>query len=162
MRGVKGGAGLLLPDEGGQRGKAHFGVDAAIGVKNRRAQPHEAKAAAALPVHGLADAALLAIQHLLQARQAVRGGVLAHFDADPAPAHLVGDGGRGAGAEETVQNQVAGVGGDVEDALDQPFGFGGAEAGFATEKNVCFFFCFIGVTYFFRWPPCPGSQPRYF
>ena len=127
MRGVKGGAGLLLPDEGGQRGKAHFGVDAAIGVEDRRAQAHKAKAAAALPVHRLADAALLAVNHLLQARQAVRGGVLAHFDADPAPAHLVRDGGRGAGAEEAVEDEVVGVGGDVQDALEQAFGFGGAE-----------------------------------
>ena len=103
-------------------------VDAAIGVKNRRAQAHEAKAAAALPVHGLADAALLAIQHLLQARQAVRGGVFAHFDADPAPSHLVGDGGRGAGAEEAVEDEVVGVGGDLEDALQETFGFGRAEA----------------------------------
>ena len=115
--GVQGGAGFLLPDEGGQRGKAHFGVDSAGGVKNRRAQAGKTKAAAALPAHRRADAALLAGYHLLQARQAVRGGVLAHLDADPAPAHLVRHGGGGAGSEEAVEDEVAGVGCKVYDAL---------------------------------------------
>ena len=125
--GVESRAGFLLPDEGGQRGKAHVGVDAAVGVEDRRAQAGKPEAAAALPSHRRADAALLAIHHLLQARQAVRGGVLAHLDANPAPAHLVGDGCGGAGAEEAVENEVAGVGGDVEDALQQTFGFWGSE-----------------------------------
>ena len=98
LRGVKGGAGFLLPDKGGQRGKTHLGVDAALGVKNRRAQRHEAHAAAALPAHRLADAALLTRNDFLQARQAVGDGVVAHLDADPAAAHFVGDGGGGAGA----------------------------------------------------------------
>ena len=35
------------------------------------------------------------------------GGVLAHLDADPAPAHFVGDGRSGAGAEEAVEDEVA-------------------------------------------------------
>lgn len=117
------GTGFLLPDKGRQRGKTHIGVNAAVGVKNRCAQARKAKTAAALPVHRAADAALLARDHLLQPGQAVRGGVLAHFDADPAAAHLVRHGGRGAGAEEAVENQVAGVGCDMEDALEQCFGF---------------------------------------
>ena len=84
---VKNRAGFLLPDDGGQGGEAHGGVDAAGLVKHRLAQPHEAKAAAAKwlavspnpPGHRLADAALLA-----------------HLDADPAAAHFVRDGGGGA------------------------------------------------------------------
>ena len=40
-------------------------------------------------------------------------GVIAHFNADIAAAHLVRDGGGGAGAEEGVEDEVAGVGGDV-------------------------------------------------
>ena len=55
------------------------------------------------------------------------GSVLAHFYAYPAPAHLVGNGGRGAGAEEAVEDEVAGIRGDVQDALKQALGFGGAE-----------------------------------
>ena len=50
-------------------------------------------------------------------------GVFAHFNADVATAHLVGDGSGGAGAEEGVEDKVAGFGGDVEDALDEAFGF---------------------------------------
>ena len=102
VRGVECGVGFLLPDKGGQRGKAHTGVNAAAGVEDGRAQRHVTKAAAALPADGGADAALFAVDDFLQARQAVRGGVLAHFDANPAPAHLVGDGGGGARAEEAV------------------------------------------------------------
>ena len=111
---VPGGAGFLLPDEGGQRGKAHVGVNAAVFVEHWSAEFHEAKTAAALPVHRLADAALFAVNDFLQARQAVRGSVVAHLDADPAPAHLVRDGGGGAAAEEAVEDEVVGLGGDVE------------------------------------------------
>jgi hypothetical protein len=117
LAGGAGGAGFLLPDEGGQRGEAHLGVDAAVGAEDRRAQAQEAKTAAALPVHRRADAARLAGDHLLQPGQAVRGGVFAHLDADPAPAHLVRDSGRGAGAEEAVEDEVVGVGGELKHSL---------------------------------------------
>ena len=50
-------------------------------------------------------------------------GVIAHFNADVAAAHLVRDGCGGAGAEEGVEDEVAGVGGDVEDLLKQLFRF---------------------------------------
>jgi hypothetical protein len=120
---VEGGARLLLPDKGRQRGEAHLGVDAALCVKNGRTQAGEAKAAAALPAHRLADAARLARDDLLQPGQAVRGGVLAHLDADPAAAHLVRHGGRGAGAEEAVEDQVAGGSGGLQNAFNDSFGF---------------------------------------
>ena len=86
-------AGFAHPDEGRQIGVANVGIDLVVGIEHRRAEREKAKATAALPVHGLADAALLAFDNLLQSRQAVRDGVLAHLDADPAPAHLVRDGG---------------------------------------------------------------------
>ena len=57
----------------------------------------------------------------------MRHRVLAHLNADIAPAHLVGHCGGGAGAEEGVEDKVAGVGGDVENTLDEAFGFGGVE-----------------------------------
>ncbi len=123
------GAGFLLPDKGGKGGKAHVGVDAAARVEYRRAQAHETKAAAVPraaigkeracvvcawpPADCFADAALLAGDDLFQAWQAVGGGVFAHFDADPAAAHFVGHGSGGAGAEEAVEDEVVGVGGDL-------------------------------------------------
>ncbi len=73
-------------------------------------------------------------------RQAVGGGVLAHLDADPAPAHLVGDGGRGAGAEEAVEDQVAGVGGNVKNALKKTLGLGCCERGSIRKQSSHFVF----------------------
>ena len=64
----------------------------------------------------------------LQARQAVGEGVLAHLDADPAAAHLVSDGGGRAGAEERIEDEVARVGGDMDDALEKPFRFRSGES----------------------------------
>jgi len=107
-------AGFLIPDPGGQGGEADFRVDAAVGEKHRLAQGEEAEAAAALPAQGLRNAAWFAGHYLLQARQAMGGGMLAHLDADIAPAHLVGHGGGGAGAEEGIEHEVAGVGGDLQ------------------------------------------------
>ena len=57
----------------------------------------------------------------------MRHRVFAHLDADVAAAHLMRGRGRGTGAEKGVENEVARVGGDVEDALDQAFGFGSLE-----------------------------------
>lgn len=54
-------------------------------------------------------------------------GMVAHLHADPTPIHLVRHGGNGPEAKETFQHQIAGIGGDVEDALDQAFGLGGGE-----------------------------------
>jgi hypothetical protein len=44
--------------------------------------------------------------------------VLAHFNTDVATAHLVGNGGGRAGAEEAVEDEVVGVGGDVNDSTE--------------------------------------------
>jgi hypothetical protein len=57
---------------------------------------------------GDAPGVLVAVDDLAQAGRAVGDGVLAQLDADPAAAHLVGDGSGGAGAEEGVEDEVAG------------------------------------------------------
>jgi hypothetical protein len=43
--------------------------------------------------------------------------VFAHFDTDPTAAHFVGHGSGGAGAEEAVEDEVAGVGGEANYSL---------------------------------------------
>ena len=45
--------------------------------------------------------------------------MLSHFDADPAPPHFMGNSGGGARAKEGVEDEVAGVGRDMEDTLDK-------------------------------------------
>ena len=67
------------------------------------------EAAAALPIHGCGNATLLASNDLFQSRQAMRAGVLAHFDADVAAAHFVGHCGGSTGTEKAIENEVAGV-----------------------------------------------------
>ena len=57
----------------------------------------------------------------LQARGAMRDGVFAHFDADIAAPHLVRDRGGSARAKKGVENKVAGIGGDVKDAVKSVF-----------------------------------------
>ena len=118
----------------GEVGEADRRVDPAVFVENRRAEGAEAEAAAALPADILRDAALLAFDDLLHPQGAVGAGMLAHFDADPPASHLVRDGSRGARAEEAVEDEVAGVGGDVENALDQALGFWRAKARRLTES----------------------------
>jgi len=73
-------------------------------IKDWLAQAEEAEAAAALPVDCLGDAALLAIHHLFQARDAVGDGVLAQLNADVAPAHLVHHGNGGATIKQALRS----------------------------------------------------------
>ena len=121
----EGGSGVAAPrtpsfteiDVGGEHGKANVGADVSFLVEYGWAEAIEAEATAALPADALGDAALFTVNHFVQARDAMGDGVLAHFNADVAAAHLVGDGGGGAGAEEGVEDEVSGVGRDVEDAL---------------------------------------------
>jgi len=81
-----------------------------------------------LPASRSGHAALvLAVDHLFQARHDVGDGMIAQFDHDPAPPHLVSDGPRRAGPGEGVKNEVAGVRGNLKDAMNQPFGFRGIE-----------------------------------
>ncbi len=112
-------------DVGGQHGKGDVGADLPRFVEHRRAKAVEAKSAAALPADVFGDATLFAADDLIQARDAMADGVRAHFDADVAAAHLVRHRRGGAGAEEGIEDEVAGVGGDMENALQEAFGFGG-------------------------------------
>ena len=48
----------------------------------------------------------------------MRNGVLAHFNADIATPHLVRHCRSSAGPEKGVEDEIAGVGGDVEHVLD--------------------------------------------
>ena len=81
-------------------------------------QAVKAEAPAPLPAHGLGDAAgVFAVDNLVQARHTVGVAVLAKLNAYPAAAHFVGYGCRGAGTEEGVENKVAGVGGNMENAV---------------------------------------------
>src|ERR1700693_4050602 len=90
--------------------EADFRIDPAFGVEHGRAKLVEAESPAALPPHGLGNAALLALNDLSQARRAMRNGVVAHFDADIATPHLVCDGGGRAGAQKRGEKQ-GGLGG---------------------------------------------------
>ncbi len=83
-----------------------------------RAEAIEAKPAAALPVDAFGDAALLAFDDFVQARDAMRDRVLAQLNADVTPPHLVRDRRRCARAEEGIEDEIAGGGGDVEDAME--------------------------------------------
>ena len=87
-----------------------------------------AEAAAALPPGRLGDAAgVLPVDHLRQPRDYVGVAVLAEFDHDPPPAHLVRDRPSCARPGEGVEDEVAGVGGDLKDPFDQLFWLRGAE-----------------------------------
>ena len=86
-------------------------IDPPFGIEDWRTEPVEVEPAAALPTHCGRNPALFAIDHFAQARHAMGDGVVTHFDADIAAAHFVGDGRCGAGAEEGVEDEVAGIGG---------------------------------------------------
>ena len=51
-------------------------------------------------------------------------GVITHFHTDPAPPHFLGNGSSGAGTEERIKNKVAGIGGNMDDALNEFFRLG--------------------------------------
>ena len=120
-------SGLAEPHVRGENGVANVPPDVPFLVERRGAEPVEAKPAPALPADGLGDAALLAFDDLAQARRAVGDGVLAHLDADVAPAHLVRNGSGGAGAEEGVEDEVALVRCYVKHARHELLGLHGVE-----------------------------------
>ena len=94
---------------------------------------------------------MLTSDDFLQARQAVRDGVVAQLDADPAAAHLVGDSGGGAGAQETVEDEVVGVGCDVKQPAKKCFGFR-CSKDFVRVEFFDFFFCVLVIAYFIAKP----------
>ena len=132
-------AGLAEINVGGQHGEGDVGANPPRGVEHRRPEAVEAKPAAALPADTFGDAARFAVDDLVQARDAMADGVRAHFDADVAAAHLVRHRRSGAGAEKGIEDEVAGVGGDVEDALQEAFGLWRGKRRFSHRKEPCDF-----------------------
>jgi hypothetical protein len=124
-----------------QRRRQHLGVEVAVDdplppavlLEQARRDTVVAEAPAALPPRGGRDAArILAVDDLLQPRNDVRVTVLAQLHHDPAAAHLVGDGAGGAGAGEGIEDEVAGVGSDVDDSLEA------SRSGFGVSKALSF------------------------
>lgn len=95
----------------GQRSEFDVIVELTVSVEHRLAQFEEAKSAAARPVDGLGNAALLAVDDFLQTGLAMRLRVVAHFDTDVTAVHFVGHCSACAGTEETVEDEVVGVDG---------------------------------------------------
>jgi hypothetical protein len=73
--------------------------------------------------------------------------MLAHLDADPAPAHLVRNRGGGAAAEEAVEDEVIGSGGKVEYPTQKPFRLWSSED-FDVIDELAFFSSFVVVARF--------------
>nr|VFJ69530.1 MAG: hypothetical protein BECKFW1821C_GA0114237_10196 [Candidatus Kentron sp. FW] len=93
-----------------------------------------------LLAYGLGNTALFPFDDLSKARGTVGDSMFPHLDADPTPAHFMGDSGDGTGAEEAVEDEIAGVCGDVEDELDETFRFWAFKCCFFTENRMNFFF----------------------
>ena len=100
-----------------------------------------------LAPHHFGNPALFALHHLLQAGQAVGDGMIAHFDTDVAPPHLVRHRRRGAGTEEGVEDEVAEVGSNVHYSFDKALWFWCAK-NIVLKKYDGFLFCFLRMPYF--------------
>ena len=114
---------LAEPHVRGEDRKADVRLDPSFLVEHGRAEAIEPEPAPALPTDPLGDPARFPFDHLAEARPAVGDRVLAHLDADPAPAHLVRDRGGGTRAEEGIEDEVAGVGGNMDYPFNQPLRF---------------------------------------
>ena len=131
----------------------------ALLVEHGRAEAVEPEAPAAVPHGGLGNAALFTVNDFLQARDAMRHGVLTHFNADIAAPHLVRHGRSRAGAEKGVEDEVAGVGGDLKHVFDKIFWLWSDESDALSKQMVYLGFCGPVTTCHtmrkdcFRWPP---------
>ncbi|KZY30215.1 hypothetical protein A3731_05415 [Roseovarius sp. HI0049] len=85
--------------------------------------------------------------------------MVAHLDPDPAAAHLVGDSRRGAGTEKAVENEVAGVGSDVENALNQTLWLRCSEWLSTSAESHHFFFGLLIIPSILMRPPRVGHDP---
>ena len=120
-----------------------------------------AEAAAALPAGGLGDAAgIFAVDDLLQARNDVGVAVLAQLDHDPAAAHLVGDGAGGAGASKGVEDKIAGIGRDVQNALEQALWLWRREDVISTKDPRDLLLCLVVVADLLVQPNRVSAQAR--
>ena len=117
------GEALVEGHAGGQHVRVVIRVDdrfsEGVLVDEGGSQLVETVSAALFPFGGLGDPArVFPGDHLVKTHFAVGVGMTAHFNADVPAAHLVGNGGGRAGAEEGVENQVAGVGGNVNNTFN--------------------------------------------
>jgi hypothetical protein len=103
---------------GGKMFKRNVRLYAPFAVKDSFSQLEETEAAAAFPASGFRYAALFAFDNLFKPDGALGFCLFPHFNADVAPSHFVGNGGGRTGAKETIENIVAGVGGDMNNTLD--------------------------------------------
>jgi hypothetical protein len=88
----------------------------------RRSKLVVAEPAAALPVDGLADPALVvAVYHLLHARNDVSVAVLTEFNHDPTTAHFLGDRAGRARTGKGVEHPVTSVRSDFNDTPNEAF-----------------------------------------
>src|SRR5690606_27834388 len=74
--------------------------------------------------------------------------------------HLVRHRGGGAGAEEAVEDEVAWVGGDLQDTLDQPLRLWCREWNISWKQRHNFRFCLTIRADFIMWPECYRNQTR--
>ena len=81
----------------------------------------------------------------------MRIAVIAQLYAYPAPPHFMGNGRRRPGPQEGIQHQIAGIGGNLQDTLDQLFWLGRVE-GNILEKYIYMTFCTIIRTNFISIP----------
>jgi Fe-S cluster biogenesis protein NfuA len=66
--------------------------------------------------------------------------MVAHFYADVTAVHFVGNCGGCAGTEKAVEDEVAGICSDLQNALKQPFCLWSVESVITAKKLINFFF----------------------
>ena len=72
--------------------------------------------------------------------------MIAKFDHNPAPAHLVGDSTRRPGTGKRIEDKIAGVGGDFKHSINQSFWLRGLKYRRVRWHNGHhFLFCFLRV-----------------
>ena len=92
----------------------HIRIDhispAIVPCEHRRTELEESIPAASSPADRLRDTAhVRAVDHTIESYLRVGVGVVAELDTDPTTTHLVGDRRRRAGAEEGIEDEVAGL-----------------------------------------------------
>ena len=110
-------------------------VDRQLVILHQKARSKLIKvvAAATLPVDSFGDAALLAVDDLINSRLAVCVAVLAKFDANPTAIHFLRNGNSCTAAKETVQNKVAGIAAESEYPFYKFFRLRGSKYRFRIE-----------------------------
>ena len=106
-----------------------------LGVVLQPVEAIEAKGAAPDPACRLGHAAHFARDHFASAIHAKRSRMVALLNTDvPAP-HLMGYGGRRAGAEVRIEHEITRFTGDAQDAVDERFRLRRVEQGAMAGKS---------------------------